>query len=353
MFLTAMTQTAGITNTKSGTWIRSFFQRLNPDDSTKAGAKRTAELRRLGFLDGNTPTWEVKGADGKVDWMASLPVLAHKMQAWLASMPDAERLNKLKFLFGERGAGFGALMNLPQLLEKKMNAFQGGDDVLSDLARLSPLQQFKKTWADLTNVLMDLGQVALPPVVGGLQAIDATLKSLKSYIPQAGSFGGPPLPGTWNDNAAKKMGAGAAAGAIIGFPFGGVAGSATGAAVGGVGGWIFGALQHLFGFDKQVDATGKAANAAADGVRNLTGAINGLTGATGGGALKKMNYLSPPGGGGHVLHAHLYLGGAGAEKIADVVTRVQVAKATYPNAIGGVDTYGSWTSPGTGLIDAA
>jgi hypothetical protein len=49
-------------------------------------------------------------------------------------------------------------------------------------------------------------------------------------------------------------------------------------------------------------------------------------------------------------HTHIYLDG---EKVGAAVTRRQVASAQFPNAIGGVDTYGSWTSPGTGLIDAA
>jgi hypothetical protein len=112
------------------------------------------------------------------------------------------------------------------------------------------------------------------------------------------------------------------------------------------------------GLDKlnpSIDETGKAANGAASGVNNLNGALNGFMNSWGGGlpssgGAKKMNYLSPPSRGGAILHASLHLDG---EKIGHAVTRAQVASAQFPNAIGGVDTYGSWTSPGTGLIDAA
>jgi hypothetical protein len=66
----------------------------------------------------------------------------------------------------------------------------------------------------------------------------------------------------------------------------------------------------------------------------------------------KQGYYSPSGlkYGMNDNHTHVYLDG---EKVGMAVTRRQVASAQFPNAIGGVDTYGSWTSPGTGLIDAA
>jgi hypothetical protein len=47
MFLTAMMQTAGVTNTKSGTWLRSFFERAAPPlDDTPASLKRLGALER-------------------------------------------------------------------------------------------------------------------------------------------------------------------------------------------------------------------------------------------------------------------------------------------------------------------
>lgn len=66
----------------------------------------------------------------------------------------------------------------------------------------------------------------------------------------------------------------------------------------------------------------------------------------------KQGYYSPTGlhYGMNDNHTNIYLDG---EKVGAAVTRRQVASAQFPNAIGGVDTYGSWTSPGTGLIDAA
>ncbi len=50
MFLTAMMQTAGVTNTKSGTWLRSFFERAAPPlDDTPASLKRLGALERMGL----------------------------------------------------------------------------------------------------------------------------------------------------------------------------------------------------------------------------------------------------------------------------------------------------------------
>ena len=52
MFLTAMMQTAGVTNTKSGTWLRSFFERAAPPlDDTPASLKRLGALERMGLAN--------------------------------------------------------------------------------------------------------------------------------------------------------------------------------------------------------------------------------------------------------------------------------------------------------------
>jgi hypothetical protein len=106
----------------------------------------------------------------------------------------------LRQAFGERGGGFGALMNLPQFIEQfatlqqRMKSFQGGGDVLDYLSKNSPVQQANLTWAQAQNVLMDIGQIALPPVVSGLQELDALLKELGATVKLISG----PLTAIWN-----------------------------------------------------------------------------------------------------------------------------------------------------------
>lgn len=256
MFLTAMTQTAGVTNTKSGTWIRSFFERLMPSTGIslmRDKGKHNAALRAMGLLDENDkPAWQIKDAGGKVDWMASTIELAKRLQVALAAMPNEERLGKLSQVFGERGGGFGALMNLPQFVEQlpiiagKMKSFVGGEDLLGELARVSPVQQARNAWADMTNVLMDIAQVALPPLTSALKGFDDLLKSMKDHFPTQGNFAGLPERGSLGEALGKGMGPGAIGGAIIGLPFGNPwVGAAAGALIGG----IYTGGRYLLGID--------------------------------------------------------------------------------------------------------
>jgi hypothetical protein len=233
MFLTSMAQTAGITNTKSGTWIREFFARLMPDTS---GTKRALEHNRLeqqlGLLDAqNKPTWFVKDAAGKVDWMPSLSNLSRTMSTELAKIPDTERLGVMKQVWGAQGGGFGALMNLPQfvdqisVLAEKMKAFQGGETVLDQLTAGSPVQQARNAFADLQKVLMDIGGIALPPVVRSLEVVDGVLKRIDNVLPKPGTPGGDTVSGMTT-------------GALIGFGLGKfvgqpLAGAGIGAFLGG------------------------------------------------------------------------------------------------------------------------
>lgn len=250
MFLTAMTQTAGVTNSKSGTWLRSFFERLMPQEGalhvrSKGARAHNESLRDMGLLDaGNKPTWQIKGPGGEVDWMASVIDLAQRLQGALAKMPDNARLGRLQRAFGERGGGFGALMNLPQfvdqlpLIASKMKSFQGGDDFLSELQRVSPAQQARAAMTDLKNVLMNLGSVVLPPLTSILQSVDASLKVIVANMPAAG---------TKSQAAFSGMMKGSIAGAGIGFAigrFGGPIGMGGGAALGGIIGAGYGLYEH-------------------------------------------------------------------------------------------------------------
>ena len=201
MFLTSMMQTAGVTNTKSGTWLRSFFERAAPPlDDTPASLKRLGALERMGLADDQRrQLWMVNGANGKPDWDASILKLSESINRWAKATRPVERIATLQAGFGERGGGFGALMNLPEFigqfpnLESKMKAFQGGADVVDYLAKNSPMQQFRTAWADAQNVLMDVGSIALPGVTGALREFDGELKALKKLM------GGDNSAKSWHD----------------------------------------------------------------------------------------------------------------------------------------------------------
>lgn len=190
MFLTAMTQTAGITNTKSGTWLRSFFENAEPRMGiSKTDITHNAALRQMGMLDGdNKVTWQVRDDKGKTDWDKSILNMSEAINKFTQTTDPAERLSTIRHAFGERGGGFASLMNLNEfigqfaVLQQKMKSFQGGDDVITYLNKNSPMQQGRQAWSDLENVLMDIGKIALPPVVDFLKDLDAGLKASKAQL---------------------------------------------------------------------------------------------------------------------------------------------------------------------------
>lgn len=187
MFLTAMMQTAGISNTKSGTWLRTFFQRSEPSlGDSKSDIIHNAALHEMGLLDKNNQiTWQVKDATtGKVDWQSSIIKMSEELNKFLSTHDPATRVQDLKDAFGERGGGFAALMNLPQFIDQfpklldKMKAFQGGGDVLDYLSKNSPVMQANLAWSQLQNILMDIGSVALPGAIKGLSALRDLLRGV-------------------------------------------------------------------------------------------------------------------------------------------------------------------------------
>jgi hypothetical protein len=236
MFLTAMAETAGITNTKSGTWIREFFARLMPDTrGTKTALEHNRLERSLGLLSASDqPTWFVKDAAGKVDWMSSLSTLSHDMSVALARIPDTERLGVMKQIWGAQGGGFGALMNLPQfvdqltVLQEKMRSFQGGDTVIEQLTAGSPVQKARNAFADMQNVLMDIGDKVLPPLTVGLETFDSLLKVTTGMLPSTA----PAEQDSFFGGLNKALGLGMAEGAVPGAAVGGAVGLFGGFGVG-------------------------------------------------------------------------------------------------------------------------
>ena len=265
---------AGIRSSKAGTWIQSFFGKLMPEagDSKKAQT-HNERLRALGLLnDQSNPTWMAKNAQGKTDWDASLLKLAPMLGARLADLPETQRLSIIQDVFGKQGGREAGLTNLPEFiaqfprLEQMMAMAPRGEDFLTQLGTASPVQKARQSLTDLKVILMDIGEKALPPVVGGLQSIDVFLKGIGSIV--GTTF---PKPTPLSSALLKGMGEGAAPGAAIGFGIGSILGpgaipsAGIGAAVGAFGGGLYEGGRHLLGLDVPLrnidkDAAGAAKN---------------------------------------------------------------------------------------------
>jgi hypothetical protein len=237
MFLTAMNQFAGIGSSKAGTWIQSFFGKLMPDVGANLGHSQKVHneaLTKMGLLDSSgNPSWMVKGANGKTDWLSSLTKLSPILGSGLAAMPETGRLQMLDQIFGKQGGREASLFGLPEFiaqfpaLSEKLRMATGGEDVLKQLGEASPVQQARQAFTDLKIVLMDIAQVALPPLVEMLRSLDSMLKDAKgitNFIPK---------------HTGSEAVIGGVLGGIAGIPFGVPwLGAMIGAGLGGAGGAV-------------------------------------------------------------------------------------------------------------------
>ena len=190
---TALTR-AGATNTKSGTWLRNMALNAMPGTSLMskiAFEKHEAALKKLGLVDGNDkPTWFT---DGKPDLIKMLSIAGDNA----AKIPLTERAGYEKQLFGTQGFGGFALLADPAVkqqiasLMKDMNSSEFKNryaSFMEDYAAGSPVQKARQSWADLQNVLMDLGSTVLPGVTRGLKGVDEVLTGIQALFGSAGAF---------------------------------------------------------------------------------------------------------------------------------------------------------------------
>ena len=190
---TALTR-AGATNTKSGTWLRNMALNAMPGTSLMskiAFEKHEAALKKLGLVDSNDkPTWFT---DGKPDLIKMLSIAGDNA----AKIPLTERAGYEKQLFGTQGFGGFALLADPAVkqqiasLMKDMNSSEFKNryaSFMEDYAAGSPVQKARQSWADLQNVLMDLGSTVLPGVTRGLKGVDEVLTGIQALFGSAGAF---------------------------------------------------------------------------------------------------------------------------------------------------------------------
>jgi hypothetical protein len=277
MLMGIVLQRAGITNTKSGTWIRNMALNSLPGTSLMsrvAFKKHEEALKALGLIDNkNNPTWFT---GGKPDLIKMLTTAGDHAQ----SIPLIKRAAYEKQLFGAQGFGAFAILSDPKVMGQMkaliadMPQFkQRYGTFYEDYNSQSTAQAARKGFADFQNVLMDIGGKVLPPVNSALQDFDALLKSLQGILPKGSSS---------KDSAWGKVGAAA----LEGFGLGALGGSlvpGVGTLAGGVvTGAVSGGLklgEIWLGLDndaEQVKKFGGAANQTGEAAQSATSALSGF-----------------------------------------------------------------------------
>jgi hypothetical protein len=252
LFETTALARAGATNTKSGTWVRSAFERSLPGQFDNK--ERTEAMRQVGLVDeaGKSTVLDATGKHIDID-----KLLRTVFQA-TQTMSIEDKNSYLKKVFGEQGERGITLLMSPAVmqqtaeLKKEFPEFKNRySTFFEDYEKGSPIQQARKSWMDVTNVLSDLGTVVLPVAVSGLRSLDEILKNVTTILPK----------GISGSEVAAAAGVSMMTGGL-GLPHLAVEG-----------------VKHLFGFGGAVTDTGSAADKAAGSVRELNGSINGLGGA--------------------------------------------------------------------------
>ena len=249
MFMSTALARAGAKSSKAGTWLRAGFERALPPDPrlvSPAGYERQMlALSELGLVDAAGKSTVLNAAGTGLD----INKLLKTVQEHSAALPIEERNAMMKKAFGEQGQRGISLLMQPavtqqtEALKKEFPDFKTQyGSFLEEYARKSPVQQFRTAFQDLTNILADIGSVALPPVIAGLRSLDDVLKAIHAAWPEKGQPLGLPLPGS----IGAAIGPGMAAGAIVGAPIGAALGTplfpGAGTVVGGLGGAAIGAV---------------------------------------------------------------------------------------------------------------
>lgn len=188
MLLTSLMQSAGVSNSKAGTWTRSLFVGAEPSTDvlgplTKTQVQHNEALKMLGLVgEDGKQNWKVNGADGKTDWNSSVIKMFQELHGGMQNIPEGQRADVLHRAFGTQGAGAATLFSqeniIDQLaiLKQKMGAFTGGDVSLSEYSQGSTLQRFRETTQQFQVLMADLGTTILPAVNKSLGDLGGILK---------------------------------------------------------------------------------------------------------------------------------------------------------------------------------
>lgn len=264
LLVMAQAQSAGILSGKSGTWFQGMLQALSPRAGFASlltghgAAGRRMALQQLGLVDqGGAPTG-LRLLE-KNDWAGFIKTVHNNLakypqEQWMGI--ESQAMGSVQAARGLATLMLPAMIQLLPELQKEQREFaQDPAKTLNGIFAASPVMQFKRTWEQLSVVLMDLGDAVLPPLLVGLRDLDGLLKDLEQPItwlrnhwPAQGSFGGLPKQGSLGEALGKGMIGGGTLGGAIGFFSPVPGGTLLGGAIGGfVGGAYEGGKYLLFG----------------------------------------------------------------------------------------------------------
>jgi hypothetical protein len=244
MVLQVGLERSGVFNTKSGTWLREMALRALPpmrhtimSRSQQLAYQQKMEIEtKLGLVDSKgKPTW-FTAPGGKPNELDMLT----KVYEHAKNMSPVDRTQAEQFLFGKQGGGAVGVLTDPRVLsqlaimKEEAKGYKPGVEYFKYMYENSPGQQVSQAWVAMQNVLVDIGQVALPFAIGGLRSVSESLKILRAAWPAQGEFGGAPKPGPWGDFT-TAVGKGMADWWAPGFVAGGIFGAATTTPAGGIG----------------------------------------------------------------------------------------------------------------------
>jgi hypothetical protein len=239
--------------------------------------KHEGALKELGLVDDHdNPTWFT---DGKPDLLKMLDIGG----ANAPKIPVTRRAAIERALFGAQGGGGFALLADPAVHEQILSLRKTMDSpefknryggFIDAYKQGSSVQQARTGMATFNNLMMDLGQIALPAVNKGLSDLKAILELIRGVLP-GGSKKDDGLIGA-------RIGEGALAGAIYGWA-GGPGGAVVGAGVGAIAGGVEGVAEQYMSNQKTGQViTGNSVAQTSEAVHSLAEAIRGAAGGPGG-----------------------------------------------------------------------
>ena len=188
---TAALQRAGITNTRSGTWLRNYYQQLLPNGKDK----HDSALQEMGLIDdkGNA-TWHATKADGTEDYRQELlnqSTILNTFTDKEKALGDTgkETINRdIQDAFGKQGGSFAAILGDDAFrqqignLSGALTGYKGGDEMMDWLKKNDPMFQAQETWREFQKVMMDIGQSLMPAILTTLKSIDGVLHVLDPVL---------------------------------------------------------------------------------------------------------------------------------------------------------------------------
>jgi len=194
MVLQIMMERAGISNTKSGTWLANMALRAMPyapgTHSDKEEKIHQELLGNFGLIDSDgNPTWNT---NGHPDEMKMLKIIHDRMpelkNKYGPTLPDV-----MHKLFGSQGERAVTLLSDPKLFSQ-MEGIDAGQkafnpaNYMNQALKFDPSAKFQQEWLKLEGVLIDLGDKALPVVVKMLESFDKDVNAISAAITKLDSI---------------------------------------------------------------------------------------------------------------------------------------------------------------------